>query len=250
MHYDERGLIVQSDSCGGDQLHREGWFAVPFLLGYEMANDLANTRWVGKKDKISYSYPMAIQVLTDGGPLRRTWKDGPGPEGYKWTDPKDVSRDQVIPNITAAFLCQSVICKQWLRDFFWFFPNWDLCMPMHRNHLYRSTGDTPTAIGDLQLFWASKLVVWKIRKNPDDVDNLLNHLQLLILSELSRPTEGSRRAIQYLHSQLGIEGIMKSLRHYHRAESNGNPEMAEIYLPLVTDLVTLSLRSRTERIVP
>lgn len=81
MYLDAKGLPEQQDGDGGDKLQRVGFW----WEGMDVANHFPFVSGMA-------SYPESLEALTDAnGNLLRDW--------VKYTDPKDISRDQMIPNI-------------------------------------------------------------------------------------------------------------------------------------------------------
>lgn len=83
MYRDKYGLIVQKDGDDGDSLHRMGVFLIGEII--------ARRDFIASKamlDMISH-----LSSIDEHG--RITWRRG----ATKWTDPNNVSRDQLIPVI-------------------------------------------------------------------------------------------------------------------------------------------------------
>jgi hypothetical protein len=83
MYRDKYGLIVQKDGDDGDSLHRMGVFLIGEILA---RRDLAASK--AMLDMISH-----LSSIDEHG--RITWIRG----ATQWTNPNDVSRDQLIPVI-------------------------------------------------------------------------------------------------------------------------------------------------------
>lgn len=216
MFVDKLGLIVQKDGDGGDTAHRMGWLAVAQAAGVA-ANSFPEV----------CEYRTAVRQYLRDEQLR--WRRHPS----QWNAPSDFSRDQAIPNIVAMSCFKmdkelEAARAQWYDKL----PNGDWSTPMFKAALNRAT-DCPvsTFFGDLQLLVTSFVVAIKIDLNKDDVDNCLNHLQLCLLAALKRPTRLSRLATRLFLKDVDV---MAALRHYFRPASGGNPELAEVYLPVIS----------------
>jgi hypothetical protein len=139
------------------------------------------------------------------------------------------------------------------------------------NLFARAFGQSPTTEGDLILYTNSVNIVAKT--NPDDVGDDLNHIINLLMAHFFSPSDTSERALflyaknrpisygcylgQYrakygrdLHTpkevmiqriQAGIASgwqpdcprVLGALRWYFRYEEKGNPQLAELYAPIV-----------------
>lgn len=113
MFKDENGLPVALDGDGGDTLQRSGAWAAGFMIRSQKPTEFANR-------VIKYCYIGKGQ-----------WRRHPGREGAAdfWTDPKDVSRDQLINAFVIARLANSLTAltaTTWsLIKRFGFAPNMD-----------------------------------------------------------------------------------------------------------------------------
>lgn len=109
-------------------------------------------------------------------------------------------------------------------------------------------------IADLYLLvtaLACRLPVWRddsllpVKRSPDDVDDN-NAICTFVTCRKILPTPvsivaarlyGALRPVNYGVTKLGAENnIIGALRWYHRAESGGNPEVAEVYRELVNEV--------------
>ena len=92
IYYDELDLIVQQDCDGGDTAQREGMY---WLGNWVRTNALQIERYGGPR-KVSFTQVM--DLLEDD---QKTGRFRRHPTQQQWKDPKDISRDQLIPLIAA-----------------------------------------------------------------------------------------------------------------------------------------------------
>lgn len=241
MYLDSNGLPVQKDGDGGDTLQRLGfwfeglWFnkapAFQAIMGYRP------DQYIGL---------LQFCKTVDGNYFRNP-KD--------WNDPKDCSRDQLVPNIRAlgyydARSLVKEIFNKMLKNFSRY-PNGDIAFIQDYARFSRSLGwwwmYPVMLLGDILLLGNSLIRIVKGR-NYDDVGDDLNHIGDLAQARAIFPTPISWFArLMYVGFRPGFErvgdkimindirahGGLWALQWYFREESGGNPEFALLWGPTV-----------------
>jgi hypothetical protein len=235
MNVDENGLPIQSDGDKNDQLNR---------LGYIIAvNALApvSTASVVKPDVALWGVKSLLQI--NPGTFTR----------YHGGDPNDVSADQLIPvlcGFTALGFQKSMgrMFKTMMARFgfaqnvvdglngdyktrkvpdFMFLR----AMPLFTRYSWFTY---PLAwIFDLYLFVLviGDVIYLHTNKDPADVNNTFLTISVCALKKPTLWSIGAKELWLALCPQ-----VYERLQRYHRAESGGNPELAEIALPLIKKL--------------
>lgn len=241
MYLDQNGLIVQKDGDGGDTLQRIGfWFE-----GLKFNPDEDMRKIIGYRPD---QYVGLLQFCkNDKNQYFRNPKD--------WDDPKDCSRDQLVPNIRAmGYYDMGSFAKEILVAVlknFSRFPNGDVAFIQDYARFART----------LRLWWLYPLILFgdlfmlissfiRIVKgmNYDDVGDDINHIGDLAQARAIYPTPISWLARLFyigfrpsfvkqvdggiVRDKNGIGGIW-ALNWYFREESGGNPEFAQLWSPVV-----------------
>lgn len=231
MNLDSNGLIVQADGDGGDSAQRTGFYYSALMIRSKL--NIPN-------DSISVNQPLlaALNLLiTPDGLIRNP---------IKWNDPKDTSRDQTVPIIIACglygYLAQlSRVAPRKFR-----FQNGDIESPQNFNEITRANGYKPGILGDIWAYFAAVTRCFNAKSNLDDVGDDINLILSLSFFYVDNPTIISKYALSYYLNnrpvnygvtKLGeIDNVMGALSWYFRVESGGNPELAEIWRPIVKHL--------------
>lgn len=228
MYLDKDGLIVQADGDGGDKLQREGFW-------YEGTNFCPREQIRG----MAY-YHAALAILSDQeGNLMR--------DQIKWTDPKDVSRDQLVSNIRAIGyrtygssldIFYQAKLKRILTNViknFSRYPNGDLAFLIDYSRFARAFGTwwlyPLILLGDLQMLANTLIRLWAGR-NPDDVGDDINHIGDLAQARLSLPSPISWLA-RKLYVWFRRPTRYWPIEHYFRAESGANTEFIDLWKPIL-----------------
>lgn len=149
------------------------------------------------------------------------WRRSP----QQWTDPKDVSRDQLDPMIMclAIYGRNEYVASEYEKHRArWFrYPNGDLSSPEHLNHFTRHLTKS-SMLGDLFMLLNSSIICL----SGSRVQNDLNHIISLCHAEFFRPTVLSRRAAKLY---LKKRDYKNALMQYYTPQS-GNGDLIQYYL--------------------
>lgn len=236
MYLDNLNLIVQKNGDGGDTLQRTGFYFLPGII----KNNL--------NDKLLYLES-----------LEKMWPDKTLPplrHPIQYPDPKDVSRDQLTPNIvTLGFLKMDkyicfifiIIIKNLFR-----YPNNDLMSPENLGQFIRGMLNAKNFkwflfypliwLGDLFMLLGVIIRCFQAKK-PDNVGDDLNTLVSVVQAQYLFPTPISFIArkiykwcrpkpcieIKKINEDLNMPNCFLALKWYFREESGGNPEIAEAW---------------------
>lgn len=226
MNTDKFGLIVQADGDGGDCAQREGmWFFV-------------------KPSSLELNLNNATIYLQ---PFSGVWIRHP-----KYPDTKDCSRDQLDPIIMALGknaqnmpISLKDTFKAHIGRFF-FYQNGDwpmLTTPGLYIRAFKAWYLYPILLA-LDIGFLGAALENLMRSNPDDVDDNNNIMRMTQAAQVyPTPLSSLGRKLYALTRKKNngniIKGeknaVMGALVWYHRAESNGNPEIAEAYRPIVEE---------------
>lgn len=249
MNRDQYGIIVQADSDDGDSLHRQCVSVIGNLLA-------------GGIETACEEYLRAIRLSSFDESGHIYWQRGK----TKWTDPGDTSRDQLIAVIVALGMWEG-LCQfpnkhlgATVRDYKFKAPNGDAMFThlsvMHRA-LYSIEGRFQrglrwafVCVTDLFLLGGAivKCLPWRYndqkkaleRNGLDQVDDWNDVLPLLqAVYHLPTPVSWLARTIYrcFRGRSHGTSFFTEfsdpyaALRWYNRAESGGNPELLDNYIP-------------------
>lgn len=242
MHVDKYGFIVQADGDGGDTAQRHGfyWLAVK-LTGQQV---LSNPPILGPLDTLDL-----LSNFRRRGFVRHPFQ-GPDfrpPETFR-DDPNHFSRDQ-----QDVLVCMMSVHTMgpYLRWTAW---NHVKRLGRYQNKDWANLSTIGIYIRafrawylwpllcllDLQLLFNAFSIWVKAMRNPDHSDDL-NHIARLVHAQAVLPTPVSwlaRKLYKLIRpkgplSHAEPSAIMAALRWYFRASNGGNPELAELYRPLV-----------------
>lgn len=228
----EQGWIRQASGDGrpfGDTAHRHGFLQTAVSLRYFLGlpREDRMDQWTAQG---LLSYDHALSGLNFPVNPVRCPLDTSGP--------KDFSRDQMIPNVVAMRLIgteydeylsiiQSLIEENNSR-----LPNGDWATPMFMN-LFRHN---PSILGLGELFLNSILCSLKVRINSDDTDQTINTFCMFAfmftINKNSIILKLARCIFKYLHP-----GVNDALISYFRPDMGGNPELAEVWSPIVKEIL-------------
>lgn len=148
---------------------------------------------------------------------------------YRWTDPTDMSRDQLDPAVMSMCIYEmdvknefTNIVRNWFR-----YPNGDLCGPEHIGHFYRRTAK-PWLRG---LFYISDFFTLVNAliicfRNTEDCANDLNHIISLCYAQYFGGTVISRLAARIY---LKYRDYNLALLNYYNPKT-GNGDLIAYYL--------------------
>jgi hypothetical protein len=269
LHVDRHGLIVQTDGDGGDTAQREGWA----WFGSWIRERVLNDPWHVRR---SLTFEQAMNFLEIGktGTFRRhpdQWSD-PKDFSRDQTIPI-VAALGVWEDYERLNRLWTKTTERHHRA-----QNGDLIAPDVANLFDRARDIKPEALGDVQLVAGVWARIAQTLRNRDDVGDDLNLIILLLMSKLrfgdrytasaitayakNRPVsygcfldsyrqkygvdlktgtnEIKRRMDQGIKSgwHTDCPRVLGALRWYFRTESKGNPELAELYSPIVRQWLT------------
>jgi hypothetical protein len=233
MNRDQYGLPIQSDGDANDQLQRTGFALIAYGLGSEKTNAWSVTDF----------YYGLIYLLQ--GPLG-IWRR------HAQANPNNCSADQIIASIGACIVWQEINTTaasfaQMLKRF-----------GFAQNYKDGLSNDTQSKIPDFMFFRAMPLFCrmgwagypfavvfdfyllalalgdWVYLKTEHDPVDINNTLLTIIICQKIYPTPFSIAAY-WLWPKLRPT-IKQDLARYHRAEAGGNPEMAELWFPLIDEM--------------
>ena len=176
---DKYGLVVHKDG-GGDSAQRTGmYYMARYWIEYYNAQDWHNI--------------VEILAVDHGASFIRHPK--------QWNDPKDFSRDQIV-GFSCGFIGGYSETKQYLRNFVreakknWYrCPNGDFLTPELLNHFDRILGAKRVCpYKDIGLVINSLLIAIKGRLDPNWTDGDVNHVCMLTVAKLIKPTRLSKLA--------------------------------------------------------
>lgn len=234
MYFDDDHLIVQQNGDGGDTAQRMGLYH-SFL---QMRGMMKVTN-----DRLPFStcldYMAAIEKLQA---VPGIWRRHPS----QWCSVEDFSRDQTVPNIIAMGFCDAeaslkATTKAFAKRGFLFCQNKDIVSPQLLASFIRSwfwsisnfAGFLWPLVFLLDFFLVLDVILRIFNKfiDKDNVGDDLNTTLLVLQAEHSLPTPLSWLA-RKLYGFLPL-GVNHSFSHYFRAETGGNPELAEIAKPVI-----------------
>ena len=222
IHFDDHGLIVQADGDGGDTAQRTGMLFFRF------------------RDAEAFRLALDQLEIREGIYVRHPYQNG-----FR-NDPNRFSRDQQRA-IVIALGSYGMTDRLWnlakahlLR--FGKYQNLDYLGPSHLGEYIRAFRAWPLypilCFTDLGLVISSVDIALTDRAKPDQVDDN-NHVMALLqakdvlptpVSWIARHIYKSFRPENFGNSVLGeVDPAQGALAWYHRAESGGNPFIAELY---------------------
>ncbi len=139
----------------------------------------------------------------------------------QWTDPKDVSRDQLDPIAMCGELYQYHLKPVW------FYPNWDIASPEHRSHFFRYRKNY---LADLFMLLNTLIICFVTARFRSQVKNDLNHIISLCFAENAGHTFISRFAAR---AYLRFRDYKWALLNYYTPQS-GNGDAVKYYLAGLT----------------
>jgi len=272
MHTDEYGLIVQKDLDGGDTAQREGFV----WTGLWFREHILKDPWPDKLP-ISFEEAIDLLEINKSGLFRRHpnptkwWSD---PAEFSRDQQTPIVAAMGLWGLQAPLdrLWEKTIergnkCQ-----------NADVVGPEQKNLFLRLISNEAEAIGEFTLSLMVPTIIARANSNWDDVGDDLNFIVLLLVASQKAPTETSEairkaysgsRPVNYgcyleayrhrYHDDFNAskevmiarikEGInigwnpdcspiIGALRWYFREESGGNPDIAEIYKPIIDYLFT------------
>lgn len=248
MHRDNLGLIVQANGDGGDCAARTG--------NYYFAHGSVP----------QFRHELQLLINSDGKLIRHP---GTATSAPFWSDPQETSRDQTeAVLLTCLQLRQANLFERvWKGNvrFGLMYLNGDLVSPqMHAARIRASNFgrsvfavpllmalDVVGLIGNALLScgmlprWKHETREFVASSDADNVGDDVLFTQHLLFALMNGPTPAAmyaanlvreRKPTNYGNTLLDNpedSPLMGALSWYHRADSGGNPEIGEVYRPLV-----------------
>lgn len=269
MYVDAYALIVQRDSDGGDTLQREGMYAFGKWLRYNRSTNTAVVEDVPDKDRDPKQVMDRLEVkpgIYVRHPDPKQWYSNPNTTSRDQLVPVFAycAAHEDYPRLGRLF---------WASLKRGFFAQNTIRAGANQNE--RKVPDTLLGHLSLFIraggYWTAPFYPWllvtdsvslagtllqqipihyvtasgKLRfKELRDVDDNNSIIQMLVaahfkptpISWLNRQVYAYTRRPNYGNTVLGERNpVMGALAWYHRAEAGGNPEMAELYRPLINE---------------
>lgn len=275
MYIDAYAVIVQKDMDGGDTLHREGMYAFGKKLRYSQLEnkvylEVSPVRRPASAGEIMDKFEVAPGIYVRH-PDPSKWYSNPettsrdqlipviaycaayedyprlwrlfkavaqrGMFAQNWIRIGEGETDKKIPDPMHLNLAQFIRAGGW-----WTAPFYPLLF------VFDSIELVGTLLSALPLHFKDDHWIPR-RRTPNDVDDnniIVQHLLAAVykptpISELNRYLYSITRPVNYGNTKLGEKNpVMGALRWYHRSEYGGeaNPEIAEIYRPLIEKYFT------------
>lgn len=266
MHVDAYALITQEDGDGGDTLHREGMYAFGKWLRYdEDQNQVFIEDIPARRDPASLFGQFEVRPgIYVRHPDKTRWYANPDTTSRDQLVPliaycgayRDYPR---LARLFAATLARGFFAQNTLRigddeterkvpdtmigtlGLFIRAGGW-WTAPLYPLLFVTDTLDVLATLGNLvPLHWEESnfRLRWKETRDVDDNNTIVAHLVALKfkptpISWLHRRLYAVTRAPNLGNTQLGERNpVMGALAWYHRLDAGGNPEIAELYRPLI-----------------
>jgi hypothetical protein len=285
MHVDAYALIAQKDGDVGDSLQREGMFAFGHWLRYDRLQNKVQlvrmpasrpapgaimdqfevkpgiyvrhpdpTRWSSNPDTTSRD--QLIPVIAYCGAYEdypRLWRlfKAVAARGMFAQNTVRIGEGQTEKKLPDTMLLNTSLFIR--AGGWWTAPLYPVLLATDTIEL------VGTMISMLPFEWDDHHQRLRRRTLDDSDDNnaIIKHLMAATwkptpISWLNRYLYSVSRPLTYGNTKLGeTNPVMGALRWYHRAENHGNPEMAELYRPLVEEYFTfLSPKDLITRLLP
>ncbi|WP_413287842.1 hypothetical protein [Bdellovibrio sp. HCB337] len=277
MYIDAYAIIVQKDMDGGDSLHREGMYAFAQKLRYDRISNTVTlparstpmrrpasasemmdkfevqpgiyvrhpdpTKWYSNPDTTSRDQVLPViaycAAYEDYPRLWRLFK-ATAKRGMFAQNLIRIGEGQTkkkIPDPMHLNIAQFIRAGGW-----WTAPLYPVLLVLDSVEL------VGTVLSAMPLHFKDDHWIPRL-KNQNDVDDnniVVQHLLAAVykptpMSELSRYIYSVTRPVNFGNTKLGEKNpVMGALRWYHRSEYGGtaNPEMAEMYRPLIEKYFT------------
>jgi len=219
MFLDSNDLIVQKGGDGGDSAQRMGFY------------------WSAARIAQLLNVPFNVDP---NGLIRNT---------IQYNNPADCSRDQTRPIIIMSGLynlSESTLEALKPKGLIGRYQNGDFASPENWNEYRRACSESPSILGDLFALGDAMTRCYQAGKNQDDVGDDINTLLTLTYFYLVKPTFLSKQALKYYlnhrpqnfgNSLLNeSDPVMGALSWYFRPAMGGNPELAEMWRPIIAKL--------------
>lgn len=268
MYVDAYALIVQQDGDGGDTLQREGMYAFGKWLRYNSSNNsVVITEPPGREDpgKIMNKLEVEPGVFVRH-PDPNKWYSNPKTTSrdqivpliaycaaYRdyprlWRLFKNIAkRGMFLQNTKRAgeghmeFKVPDTMIARlglFIRAGGWY------TAPFYPLLFFTDSIELAgTILNQIPIHWeqTNKRFRWKDLRDVDDNNTVIAHLlaakfKPTPISWLDRRLYAYTRRLNYGNTRMGeTNPVMGALVWYHRASNRGNPEMAELYRPLVLE---------------
>ncbi len=268
MYVDAYALIVQQDGDGGDSLQREGMYAFGKWLRYDQSTNTvlikepperANPKKIIDKFEVEpgiyvrhpdptkwYSNPKTtsrdqlVPLIAYCGAYKdhaRLWRlfKAFAKRGMFSQNTKRAGEGHMefkVPDTMIAHLGLFIRAGGW-----WTAPFYPMLLVTDSIEL------AGTLLQLIPIHWeqTNKRFRWKDLRDTDDNNAIITHLlaakfKPTPISWFDRQLYAYTRRINYGNTRLGeTNNVMGALAWYHRASNRGNPEMAELYRPLIQE---------------
>jgi hypothetical protein len=262
MYMDAYAIIVQKDMDGGDSLHREGMYAFALKLRKDRAPASANlpepkiekfevspgvyvrhpdpTKWYSNPETTSRDqlFPV-IAYCAAYEDYPRLWRlfKASAKRGFfaqNWLRVGPGEKERKIPDPMFMNIAHFIRAGGW-----WTAPLYPLLFFFDALEL------TGTVLSAVPLHFSDDRLIPRLKNGNDVDDNNLIVQHLLAarfkptpFSALARYIYSVTRPQNFGNTKLGEKNpVMGALRWYHRSEfdGHGNPELAELYRPLIEE---------------
>lgn len=268
MFLDSYAIIAQQDGDGGDSLHREGMYAFGKWLRHDQnagiywIEDLPTrrepatimsrfevrpgiyvrhpdpSRWYSNPDTTSRDQVVPViaycGAYQDYARLWRLFKATAGRAFFAQNTLRigDGEVERKVPDTMIAFIGLFIRAGGWYTA-----PLYPLLF------LTDAIDLVGTVFNTIPLHWDESRfqLRWAESRDVDDNNTIIAHLvaarfKPTPLSWLNRMLYAYTRQRNYGNSVLGEENaVMGALAWYHRLDAGGNPELAELYRPLIEE---------------
>jgi hypothetical protein len=265
IFFDKHGLIVQRGGDGGDTAQREGWA----WFGAWIRANLLNNPWAVQRS-VTFSQVMEMLEAGKSGLFRRHPDQYNATNDFSRDQTIPLAAAMGVYNDTERLnrMWKGIVDRGYKAQ-----NDRDIISFEYVGLFARARGADPHIAGDIQLFGSVWTRIGVSLNNRDDVGDDLNLIMTLLMAKLRKSTTWSDRALTdyaknrpvsygcYLGSYRAKYGtdltispeemrkrmdagiaagwkpdcprVLGALRWYFRTESNGNPELAELYEPIV-----------------
>jgi hypothetical protein len=203
IYYDQLDLIVQQDCDGGDTAQREGMY---WLGNWVRTNDLLIEAYGGQRKII---FTQVMDFLED---TQKTGRFRRHPTQPKWKDPKDISRDQLIPLIAAMGVYKDFVRLDRFRDRVRqniYFVNKDFLL-FFEEFIKRARDQDLLFGGDIDRIILDKAVsdrCAQAKGHMDDVGDDLNLIVQLLLAAIRRGDQIKAVRARYVRDRPKNYGV-------------------------------------------
>lgn len=268
MFVDPYALIVQQDGDGGDTLQREGMYAFGKWMRYDQANNTViitepddhgapeqnmeklevapgvyvrhpdPTRWYSNPDTTSRDQMIPVVAYCAAfQDYQRLWRlfKATAMRGFFAQNLLRIGDDPQAPKIPDTWLGHLGL---FIRAGGWW------TAPLYPLLFVTDTIDLAgTILAVIPIHYEERTGILRLSepRDVDDNNTIISHLMALRfkptpISWLNRQVYALTRPVNYGNLILGeANPVMGALAWYHRPSAGGNPEIAELYRPLIEE---------------